>query len=90
MSIKKSEKLFLTNFLAFQTTRSNFDFDLKKGNYFLTNFPALKPFWSNFDLFSFDHIFCCGIKIFVFRISSSWVNYSWHDEFQLPGRSRCC
>ena len=29
-----------------------------------------------------------GKTIFLFHISSSWVNCSWHAKFQLRGRSR--
>ena len=94
----ESGNYFWSIFSTFQPIYDNFDllstFFLpqlgggvvkKSGNYFWPIFSPFQPIWGNFDFFHVDQkkIGGRGKKIFLFHISSSWVNCIWHDKFQL-------
>ena len=50
---------------------------LKTKYYFRSIFSPFQPIWSNVYFF---HVYQ---QIFLFHFSSNWVNFIWHDKFQL-------
>ena len=61
-------------------------FDTKSETHFRPFFSPFQLIWDNFDFFIFrekKNLLLGAQQIFLFHISSSWVNFSWHYKFQL-------
>ena len=87
--VKNQKNYFKPMFLPFQPIWYNFDLFhfWKISNPRVRGKKTFSPFWPFWNNFFVQQIWRRGGPKCWLHISCSWVNCSWHKEFQLPGRS---